>query len=110
MLLLGFAGTLRVVPAPGQAVAAEAPPIDLTDPAVIEAGEKLYLQSCRGCHGKDGQGGRGPALRGRGFDSRYAFDLITRGSPAMPAFNQLYTPEQVWHIVAFVQLLRQEKQ
>ena len=30
------------------------------DPVAIAAGGKLYLQSCAGCHGPDGSGGRGP--------------------------------------------------
>ena len=76
--------------------------LDLDDPAIVKQGEELYGQTCRYCHGKEGQGGRGPALRGRGFDYCYVFDRITNGDPPVPAFNRLYTPEQVWKI-AFVQ-------
>lgn len=82
------------------------PPIDLNDLAIIKAGEALYLQTCRYCHGKEGQGGRGPMLRGRGFDYRHVLDRITNGYPPMPAFNRLYTPEQIWQIVAFVQSMK----
>ena len=66
----------------------------------------MYGQTCRYCHGKEGQGGRGPTLRGRDFDDRYVFDRITNGYPPMPAFNRLYTPGQVWKIVAFVQSMK----
>jgi len=82
------------------------PPIDLTDPAIIKEGEQLYGQTCRYCHGKEGQGGRGPTLKGRGFDYRHVWSRITSGYPPMPAFGQVYTPEQVWGIVAFVQSMK----
>jgi mono/diheme cytochrome c family protein len=84
----------------------DTPPIDLSDPAIIKEGAELYGQTCRYCHGKDGQGGRGPTLRGRGFDFRHVFDRITNGYPPMPAFNRVYSPDQVWKIVAFVQSMK----
>lgn len=102
--LLALAVTVGAVVAHGQT--GDAPPINLNEPAVIEAGEKLYGQTCRYCHGKEGQGGRGPTLRGRGFDYRHVWSRITNGYPPMPAFNQVYTPEQVWEIVAFVQSMQ----
>ena len=104
-LLLAAAALLRTPPVRGQAIP-DKPPLDLNDPAIVKQGEELYGQTCRYCHGKEGQGGRGPTLRGRGFDYRYVFDRITNGYPPMPAFNRLYTPEQVWKIVAFVQSMK----
>ncbi len=102
-LLLAGAAVPRTLPVLGQAIP-DKPPLDLNDPAIVKEGEELYGQACRYCHGKEGQGGRGPTLRGRGFDYRYVFDRITNGYPPMPAFNRLYTPEQVWKKkIAFVQ-------
>ena len=103
--LLAGAAVPRTLPVLGQAIP-DKPPLDLNDLAIVKEGEELYGQTCRYCHGKEGQGGRGPTLRGRGFDYRYVFDRITNGYPPMPAFNRLYTPEQVWKIVAFVQSMR----
>ena len=105
-LPLALAGVICVA-TPARRIAAEdAPPIDLGDPAIIHKGEELYGQTCRYCHGKEGQGGRGPTLRGRGFDYRHVFSRIINGYPPMPAFGQVYSPEQVWEIVAFVQSIK----
>lgn len=104
-LLLAGGALPPTLPVLGQAIP-DKPPLDLNDPAIVKEGAELYGQTCRYCHGKEGQGGRGPTLRGRGFDHRYVFDRITNGYPPMPAFNRLYTPEQVWKIVAFVQAMK----
>jgi mono/diheme cytochrome c family protein len=104
-LLLAGGAPPQTRPVLGQAIP-DKPPLDLNDPAIVKEGGELYGQTCRYCHGKEGQGGRGPTLRSRGFDYRYVFDRITNGYPPMPAFNRLYTPEQVWKIVAFVQAMK----
>jgi mono/diheme cytochrome c family protein len=104
-VLLACAAALPVLSARSQAIPDRAA-VDLTDPAIIKEGAELYGQTCRYCHGKDGQGGRGPTLRGRGFDFRHVYDRITNGYPPMPAFNRVYSPDQVWKIVAFVQSMK----
>ncbi|HTS54047.1 MAG TPA: cytochrome c [Burkholderiales bacterium] len=104
-LLFAYCACLWANQAIAQAVP-DKPPIDLNDPAIIQDGEQLYGQTCRYCHGKEGQGGRGPTLRGRDFDFRHVFLRITNGYPPMPAFNNVYTPEQVWKIVAFVRSMK----
>lgn len=107
-LLLASGAALPILLARAQtpSAAIATPPMDLNDPAIVKAGEALYLQTCRYCHGKEGQGGRGPMLRGRGLDPRYIFGRVENGYPPMPAFNRLYTPEQVWQLVAFVESMK----
>jgi mono/diheme cytochrome c family protein len=106
LLAIAFVGTLMFMLSTRPIAAQDAPPVDLDDPAVIHMGAELYGQTCRYCHGKEGQGGRGPTLRGRGFDYRHVWSRITNGYPPMPAFGQVYSPEQVWEIVAFVQSMK----
>lgn len=85
------------------------PPIDLNDPANIAEGRKFFQVTCSHyCHGKDGVGGglRAPSLRNRGLDSIYIFNRISNGRPPMPAFKTIYTPEQIWKLVAYVESLK----
>jgi len=85
------------------------PPIDLADPANIEAGRRMFNVTCTHyCHGKDARGGgmRGPSLRNGGFDNWYLYGRISGGRPPMPAFAGIYTPEQIWKIIAYIQSLR----
>ena len=85
------------------------PPIDLADPANIEAGRQMFNVTCTHyCHGKDarGSGLRGPSLRNGGFDNWYLYGRISGGRPPMPAFAGIYTPEQIWKIIAYIQSLR----
>lgn len=85
------------------------PPIDLNDPVNIEAGRRMFNVTCTHyCHGKDARGGgmRGPSLRNRDFDDGYLYGRISGGRPPMPAFATIYTPEQIWKIIAYIRSLR----
>ncbi len=80
------------------------------DPAMIEAGGKLFVGSCSVCHGIDGRGGaRGPDLSqglviNRGEDDEVA-QVIRKGVPgsSMAAFD---LPDlQIRQLVAFIRSL-----
>lgn len=78
------------------------------DPVAIEAGRKLFLNGCAGCHGADGKGGRGPNLRERGMwhpmTDETLYSTIHNGIPGgMPPAN--LPEEQEWQIVAYVRSL-----
>jgi cytochrome c oxidase cbb3-type subunit 3 len=81
----------------------------LGDPKAVEAGQQLFLNGCAGCHGAEGQGGRGPNLRERVFwhplDDETLFSSIQKGIPgsAMPASH--LPDDQTWQVVAFVRSL-----
>ncbi len=76
------------------------------DPKAIAAGAKLWAQSCAGCHGPDGSGGRGPNLVKRSLWHPLTDDTIYKtireGAPGtdMPATK--LTPDETWQLVAFV--------
>lgn len=79
------------------------------DPQAIATGKKLFLNSCAGCHGANGDGGRGPNLRQRGawhpLEDDALFKLVQKGIPGadMPASN--LNEEQAWNVAAFVRAL-----
>lgn len=80
-----------------------------SDPLAIAAGAKLFTNSCAGCHGPRGEGGRGPNLRNRGawhsLDEQDLFTTIQKGIPGadMPATN--LPEEDIWKLAAFVRAL-----
>jgi putative heme-binding domain-containing protein len=81
----------------------------LGDPKAVEAGQKLFLNGCAGCHGAEGQGGRGPNLRDRVFwhplDDATLFSAIQKGVPGSPMPAANLPEDQAWQVVAFVRSL-----
>lgn len=79
---------------------------DLRDPQRIEAGRKLFTAACSACHGKSGEGGRGPNLSDglliRRSTNPRLFASIKSGVPGtdMPAFP--IGDEKVWNVVAYL--------
>lgn len=75
-------------------------------PEAIQAGSKLFTNSCGGCHGGSGQGGRGPNLvegrRIRRLTDPALFTSIKSGVPGtdMPPTN--LPDDRIWELVAFV--------
>ena len=80
--------------------------------AAEEFGWDLYNENCVACHGKNGEGGVGPALNERRLlesaVDEVLFSLIRTGIPGtlMPAWGQVFggpfTDEQVSQIVIFI--------
>lgn len=69
---LGLSGLLAVVlAAPGAAQTTPAPMPSFTS-AQVTLGQRVYTQSCQGCHGDKLQGGRAPALVGEKFLAKWA--------------------------------------
>lgn len=80
-------------------------------PEVVEAGRKLYNETCTVCHGVDGDvGDRAPAL---GAARRYAHNseeevqqVVLRGIPGTQMPSMGLSEEQAWKITAFIRSLR----
>src|SRR5262249_13743340 len=72
----------------------------------ILAGKKLFAASCSGCHGANGEGGRGPSLiEGRMIrrsSDMTLFASIRKGIPGtdMPPPN--LPDDEIWRVIAFV--------
>src|ERR1039457_1276355 len=51
-------------------------------PAVAQDGAATYKAKCAGCHGPEGQGKIGPALKGTSLTAEQITDLLTKGNDA----------------------------
>ena len=91
-----------------QQISSQAEP-DLRDVKRVAEGEKLYGAACAGCHGKTGEGGRGPNLADgqllRRADNSRLFDIVKNGLPGtdMPPFRA--GEPKVWAVVAYLRSL-----
>ncbi|MGA7399673.1 MAG: cytochrome c [Candidatus Sulfotelmatobacter sp.] len=56
--------------------------LSLTLPAFAQDGAVTYKAKCAGCHGPEGQGKVGPALRGTSLTAEQITDLLTKGNDA----------------------------
>lgn len=54
-------------------------------PAFAQDGAATYKTKCAGCHGAEGQGKVGPALKGTSLTDAQITDLITKGDDAKKA-------------------------
>ena len=60
----------------------------------------MYADRCARCHGRAGRGGAGPSLAGRSID----LEVVRRGRrPAMPAFGDDLSDEQLDAVAAYVE-------
>lgn len=97
-------------PAPGSTVGDQSPsiPFDLTDPNRVEAGKARFHSTCADfCHGHE------PVLFvGRKLEPAYAHQVIVnggRGATPMPAWGDVFSDEEIWELVAYLQYLGEQK-
>lgn len=57
----------------------------LTLPVFAQDGAATYKAKCAGCHGPEGQGKIGPALKGTKLTDAQISDLLTKGDDAKKA-------------------------
>lgn len=78
------------------------------DPAQLEAGEAIYLESCAGCHGEDGLGtdfGRPlTGIAGQEPDRLVHIASVTDGLGGMPAFGDALSAEDIDAAVTYTRL------
>ncbi len=79
------------------------------DPAAVAKGEAIFAQSCSVgyCHGVGGSAGRGPRLRGRGFDRTYLVNVTRDGVPksAMPGWKDRLSGGEIDSVVSYIMSL-----
>jgi len=108
--VLAGAITVAVVTATAQTVESE-PPRDpppplpaevLKDSKVITQGEKLWQEQCTHCHGAKSYPGKAPKLQPRLYKPEYVWDRTHNGFRAMPPWKDVYKPEEIIALVAYV--------
>jgi mono/diheme cytochrome c family protein len=97
--------------APTPAAAEAEPPRDpppeipasvLKDPAMITQGEKIWQDQCTHCHGAKAYPGKAPKLQPRTYKPEFVWDRVHNGFRAMPGWKDVYKPEEVLALVAYV--------
>ena len=100
------------IASPDGTSAAAAPLAPSTDPAVIAAGQALFMKNCMVCHGPNGQGLIGPNMCDDYFIHGPAFSdsvrTITEGVPAkgMITWKTVLKPEEIQTVASYVWTLR----
>jgi len=76
----------------------------LADPEVVATGKVVWEEQCRHCHGKSAYPGKAPKLRPRRYRDRpdFVWDRVTNGFRKMPAWDEVYTPEERMAVVAYI--------
>ncbi len=59
--------------------------IAVPQPALAADGAAIYKAKCAACHGAEGQGKIGPALKGASLSNGQITDLLTKGDEAKKA-------------------------
>lgn len=110
-VLRGLAGIVLALPLMAQhgRYLRESSDPAIGDPQAIAAGAKLYANSCAGCHGPDGSGGRGPNLVQRTLwhplSDEAIFNVIRKGVPGADMPPTDLSDEETWKLVAFLHAL-----
>ncbi|MGH1355933.1 MAG: c-type cytochrome [Thalassovita sp.] len=103
---------MAVVTATSPALPAQAnSPIDLMAQDHIDNGSLRFAQNCTYCHGSNGVGGKHRKLQCRDFDPEYLFFTISNGLESgsffMPPWDDAFSEEKRWELVAFLMSLGQ---
>jgi mono/diheme cytochrome c family protein len=77
-------------------------PETLKDAAMIAQGEKLWQDQCTHCHGAKAYPGKAPKLTPRTYKPEFVWDRIHNGFRAMPSWKEIYEPNEVLAIIAYV--------
>jgi len=82
------------------------------DPKAVAEGERIYGESCAGCHGKTLKGDVGPDLTAHlnyGETDADKFASIAKGRPnGMPGFETQLGRERIWRVLAYVDSVREK--
>jgi mono/diheme cytochrome c family protein len=96
-------------PPPSVPAAAEArdpppalPAAVLKDPKMIAGGEALWKENCAHCHGSKAYPGKAPKLQPTKYKAEFVWDRVHNGFKDMPPWKDLYSPDQVISLVAWV--------
>lgn len=76
----------------------------LAAPETIAVGKVVWEEQCQHCHGSKAYPGKAPKLKPRRYRNRadFVWDRVTNGFRKMPAWDEVYTPEERMGVVAYI--------
>ena len=74
----------------------------LKDDKVIAQGMAIWQEQCTHCHGSKAYPGKAPKLEPQRYKPEFVWDRVHNGFRAMPGWKDVYTPEQIVAVVAYV--------
>jgi mono/diheme cytochrome c family protein len=74
----------------------------LSNAANIKAGQAVWANQCRHCHGNSAYPGKAPKLNPGGMDPEFIFDRVTNGFGKMPGWKEVFSLEQRKGVVAYM--------
>jgi mono/diheme cytochrome c family protein len=74
----------------------------LNDPAHIQLGQELFAQQCAKCHGKGAYPGKAPRLNAQKLSPEDVYLRVAYGFRRMPAWEDVFSDEQLMAITAYV--------
>lgn len=74
----------------------------MNDPANFAAGKELWFGQCTHCHGFKAYPGKAPKLKPAKYKPEFVFKRIYKGFKKMPAWNEVYTIDEIRQIVVYV--------
>ncbi len=74
----------------------------MNDPANFAAGKELWFGQCTHCHGFKAYPGKAPKLKPAKYKPEFVFKRVYKGFKKMPAWNEVFTVDEIRQIVAYV--------
>lgn len=74
----------------------------LADDTRITAGEEIWADQCRHCHGAKAYPGKAPKLKPARYKPEFVYRRITDGFRKMPPWEDVYTDDERMNIVAYI--------
>jgi mono/diheme cytochrome c family protein len=74
----------------------------LKDAAMITQGEKIWHDQCTHCHGAKAYPGKAPKLTPRTYKAEFVWDRVHNGFRGMPPWKDVYKPDEVLALVAYI--------
>src|SRR5215469_8508832 len=85
-------------------------PVSLARPAFAADGAATYKAKCAACHGPEGRGKVGPAVKGVSLTADHVTDLLTKGEDARKAPHKKgisgLSPEDAGAVADYVKTLK----
>ena len=74
----------------------------LTAEENIEAGEEIWKEQCRHCHGKDAYPGKAPKLKPAKYEPEFVYRRVTDGFKKMPPWESVYSDLERMQVTAYI--------